>query len=108
MTLRIPPAHPLAAELYDLQCIQNTIIAHMNPTDPLYDSAKQEKYAETLELVDDSIRFVQGQYRAERGADDICSVSLTYSANGFPLVDGRSSNGAPFIHPGAPKPPIYN
>ena len=91
-----------------MPCIQSTIMTHMNPADPLFDAARQDELAKTLELVDDSIRFVQGQYRAERGADDICSVSLTYSANGFPLVDGRSSNGAPFIHPGAPKPPIYN
>jgi hypothetical protein len=104
----IPPGHPLAKEFYDLQCIQATLMKHMIPGCPLYDDAKQDEYSKALGLTGEAIRFLQGQYRHERGADDSCTVSLTYGANFFPQVEGRPSDGSPFIHPGPLKRPVLN
>jgi hypothetical protein len=101
--LVISPGHPLAKEFYDLQCVQATAVAHM-----IEDASKHDEHAKTLALVDEAIRFLQGQYRHECGADETCPVSLSYGPNRFPMVEGRPSDGSPFIHSGAPKAPVLN
>ena len=106
--LAIPPDHPLAKEFYNLECIQSTFIAHLSPVHPHYDAAKNDEHEKNLALVDDAIRFLQGQYRHERGGDESCTVGLTRGPNGYPVVDGRPSNGDPFIQPGKPQSPVRN
>jgi hypothetical protein len=100
--LAIPPDHPLAKEFYDMECAQSTVIEHLNPTSRHYDAAKVDEYSKALVLVDDRIRFLQNEIRNERGADASCSVGLTRGPNGFPIVDGRPSNGTPVLMSGKP------
>jgi hypothetical protein len=95
--------------MYDLQCAQSTITAHLDPAYPNYDVAKVAERTKEFDTVNDAVRFVQAQYRAERGGDDSSTVSLTYgSPPRFPIVDGRPSDGSPFIQPGPIVPPVRN
>jgi hypothetical protein len=104
----LPPDHALAKEFYDLQCIQATFLNLLMPGHPEYDASKQQERETNLALAGDSIRFLQGQYRHERGGDDTCSVSLTYGANRCPLVDGRPTDGSPYMLPHKPPEPVRN
>jgi hypothetical protein len=107
--LTVPPDHPLAKEMYDYQSAQSTIMAHLDPANPDYDAAKVEQRTKEFALVDGAIRFVQAQYRAERGGDESCTVGLTYGIPPrYPIVDGRPSDGSPFIHPRLVVPPVRN
>jgi hypothetical protein len=98
--LRIPPDHPLAKEFYDMHCAQCMCIDHLNPTVPHYDAAKVDEYTTAIGKIGDRITELQNLYRAERGADETCTVTLTYGPNRFPLVDGRPKNGMPFVEGG--------
>lgn len=105
--LTIPPGHHLAKEMYDLWCVQTTLMNVFIPGSPLHrqyarDVEKLDEFSKALDMANAAILFLQGQFRAERGGDESCAVSLTIGANGFPVVDGRSPDGMPFIHENAP------
>jgi hypothetical protein len=79
--------------------MQATAMVHLSPAFPQYDPSRADEMVKLLALVDDAIRFLQAQYRAECGADDTCTVGLTYDAVArFPIVDGRPSDGSVYIH----------
>jgi hypothetical protein len=44
--LSIPPDHPIAKQLYDLLCIECTIVAHMSPAH--YDASREAEHFRTL------------------------------------------------------------
>jgi hypothetical protein len=98
--LAIPPDHPLAKEFYDMLCAQSMCIGHLNPAFRLYDAGKVDEYKVALGKIDARILELQQLYRVERGGDETCTVGLTYGENGFPVVDGRPSNGMPFVEGG--------
>lgn len=102
--LILPPDHPLAKELYDLQCAETAAMQPFIPG-PTFDPSLHDECDKILNVIADAILFVQGQYRAERGADASCTVGLTYDAdNRWPVVEGRSAIGEPFIHDKIPGP----
>jgi hypothetical protein len=98
--LAMPPDYPSAKELYDLECIQSTLLLHMIPGHPYYDAAKVDEYQKALALAGDRMGVLRDEYRVERGGDETCRAGLTRGDNGFPVVDGRPKNGSPYIEGG--------
>lgn len=104
--LTIPPDHAVAVEFYDLQCVQSTIMNEHYRASVAGDAARVREMEALLAMVDGSIRFLQTQYRCERGGDDSCRVGLTIGSNGYPVVTGRARDGSPFIHDKIPVAPV--
>jgi hypothetical protein len=98
----IPPDHPLAVALFDLMGLQKVLMDRM-----IGGAQRDHMDAVAFDLVNKEIDATLQKYRLERGGDASCRVGLSY-VNGVPVVkarpalrvvDGRSSNGEPFIHP---------
>jgi hypothetical protein len=106
--LTIPPDHPLAIEFYDLQCSQSTFLNEMLRAVSAGDTGRAAEMDAALVVANESIKFLQMQYRRERGADDSCTVGLTIGANGYPVVNGRPADGSPFVLEKKPADAVRN
>jgi hypothetical protein len=87
--LRIPPDHPLAQKFYDAIQRQFALIELRNAAHGAGEVERLKLIDVELDAVDDAIREMQNEIRQERGADESCTVGLTYDRNGFPVVNGR-------------------
>jgi hypothetical protein len=95
--LEMPPEHSLAAEFYDLQIVQSTVLGEHYRASIAGEASRVAEMETALSLANDSIEFLKAHYRRERGADDSCTVGLTIGSGRFPLVAGRPTDGSPFI-----------
>lgn len=87
--IRIPPDHFLAQKIYDAVTLQFRLIDECNKAHWAGDAARVKIIVADLATVGDEIKKMQNEYRIERGADETCTVSLTYDRNGYPVVNGR-------------------
>ncbi|MDF0495371.1 hypothetical protein [Bradyrhizobium yuanmingense] len=86
--LSIPPDHPLAQRLYDLDGVRWMINDKLNEA-VRTNHPDQHNLRQAFEMCNVEIKKVLDEYRREVGAPSHQRVGLTYD-NGWPVVNGRS------------------